>query len=73
MKRSQQEAEKWSQFFEVMGNVAGDRAEARGIAEGQELTAELLKPKADISSKAGRLERESPLFFGTGENPGLFG
>lgn len=62
----------WDQFFAVMGDVAKDRAEARAEAEGQELTAIMRKPKADISTKAGKLERESPLFYGSGENPTLF-
>ena len=46
-----------------------DRAEALGIAQADELTAELRKPLADISGKAGRMEREAPLFFGQGDNP----
>ena len=52
--------------------VEAERAEARAEAEGLELTAEMRKPKADISKSAGRIERESPLFFGTGDNPSLF-
>ena len=39
---------------------------------GQELTALMQQPKADISAKAGDLERNAPLFFGTGDNPSLF-
>lgn len=39
---------------------------------GEELTARMLEPKGDINSRAGRMERESPLFFGQGENPTLF-
>jgi len=38
----------------------------------EELSAEMRTPKADISVKAGEMERRSPLFFGTGDNPGLF-
>ena len=55
-----------------MESADQDRAEARAIAESEELTAELLKPKADISRKSGKLERESPLFWGTGDSPTLF-
>lgn len=66
------EIEQWGAFFEAMGDVAADRAEALAEAQGEELTVAMLKPKADISAKAGRIERESPLFFGTGENPTLF-
>jgi hypothetical protein len=74
MKRKPQvsEMEQWGEFFEVMGNVVEDRAQARAEAEGEELTAELLKPKADISAKAGRMERDAPLFWGKGDNPALF-
>lgn len=49
-----------------------DREQARAIAEAEELTAEMLKPLGDISAKAGRIERDSPLFYGTGDNPSLF-
>ncbi len=54
------------------GDVEGDQAAAAGIAEGERLTEILRTPKADISNKAGRVERDSPLFFGTGDNPLLF-
>lgn len=49
-----------------------DRLEARAVAEGEELTAAMRQLKRDISSMAGRIEREAPLFFGVGENPTLF-
>lgn len=48
------------------------RASAMATAEGEALTAKLLEPKADVSAMSGKIERESPLFFGTGENPTLF-
>ncbi len=54
------------------GDVAADRAQAAGVAEGERLTEILRTPKADVSDKAGRIERDSPLFFGTGDNPLLF-
>jgi len=49
-------------------------AQAEAVAElsGEELTAKLLEPKADVSAKAGNMERNAPLFFGTGDNPSLF-
>lgn len=50
-----------------------DRAAARALAQADELTAEIRRPLADISSDAGEMERRSPLFFGTGANPSLFG
>lgn len=49
-----------------------DRAKARGEAEGAELSAEIRRPLRDISDAAGKMERSSPLFFGTGDNPTLF-
>ncbi len=49
-----------------------DRAQALAAQTAEELTAEMRKPLADISRKAGRMERDAPLFFGTGENPSLF-
>jgi hypothetical protein len=75
MKRKQQQAdemEKWEQFFTGMESAGEDRKQARAEFEGEELTAELLKPKADISAKAGRMERDAPLFWGKGDNPALF-
>ena len=49
-----------------------DREKALGIAQADELTARLRSTRGDISGKAGRMERESPLFFGTGDNPLLW-
>jgi len=46
--------------------------QAAAVYSGEELTAKLLEPKADISRKAGEIERNSPLFFGTGANPSLW-
>jgi hypothetical protein len=66
------EVEEWNQFFEVMGNVPADRADARAITEGEELTVEMRQPGRDVSKKAGRIERDSPLFYGKGDNPLLF-
>jgi hypothetical protein len=51
---------------------AADRAQARAEAEGAELSAEIRRPLRDVSKAAGIMEREAPLFFGTGENPSLF-
>ena len=48
------------------------REEARALAHAEELSAELKRPLKDISTASGILERESPLFFGTGNNPTLF-
>ncbi len=52
--------------------VDDDRAAAAGLALAEDLTALMRTPKADVSAKAGRMERNSPLFFGQGDNPTLF-
>ena len=39
----------------------------------REMEAKMREPLARIDGKVGKLERESPLFFGTGQNPSLFG
>ena len=49
-----------------------DRAQALGLAQAEELTKILHSPKADVSGKAGDMERNAPLFFGQGDNPTLF-
>jgi hypothetical protein len=43
-----------------------ERAQAAGEQQGLDLTDALRAPAKDISAAAGRMERESPLFFGTG-------
>lgn len=52
--------------------VARDRAEAYGVAQAAAMSERLRSARGDVSRTAGRLERESPLFFGSGDNPGLF-
>ena len=47
------------------------QAESAAELSGEELTAAMLQP-TDISKRTGKLEKDSPLFFGTGENPSLF-
>ena len=58
--------------FSGLETVDQDRADALAAAQAEELTAELRRPLNDISAKAGRMERESPLFYGTGDNPTLW-
>ncbi len=48
------------------------RAEAQAIQTGEDLTAQMREPLKDISSQAGKMERDAPLFYGTGSNPTLF-
>ena len=57
---------------ELFVGTDAEREQARIEAEAEQLSAELRRPLADISTKAGKMERESPLFYGTGENPLLF-
>ena len=42
-----------------------ERKAVAGEEEGQRLTEQLRTPKKDISAASGRMERESPLFFGS--------
>ena len=49
-----------------------DREKAAALSLADELTARLREPGRDISARSGRMERESPLFWGTGDNPTLF-
>lgn len=45
---------------------------AAAAQQGEDLTGELQRPGCDISRRAGEMERNAPLFFGTGDNPSLF-
>jgi hypothetical protein len=55
-----------------METADADREASRQLTQAAELSELMLQPGRDISAKAGRLERESPLFFGTGNSPTLF-
>ena len=61
-----------SHILDGMSQHVEAQAEAVADLSGEELSAKLREPKADVSAKAGEMERESPLFFGTGDNPSLF-
>ncbi len=58
--------------FPGMEAAARDAEEARQQAEAAELTARLLEPRPSIDERVGKMERESPLFYGTGDNPTLW-
>ena len=58
--------------FAGMESADAEREAACQLALAEELSAILRTPLADVSAKAGRIERESPLFYGKGENPLLF-
>lgn len=57
---------------ELIEGSDAERVVAMAAAEGEALTAALRSPGRDVSARAGEMERESPLFFGTGDNPLLF-
>lgn len=53
-------------------NADAERAEVFATEQGAELSAEILKPKANIDAKAGAIEQNSPLFRGHGPQGELF-
>jgi GGDEF domain-containing protein len=55
-----------------MEDADRQRADAEAAEQGKLLTEAMRQPKGDISQAAGEMERDSPLFFGTGDNPTLF-
>lgn len=56
----------------MMETAEREREEAKAMMQRLELEEQMRRPIADVSRKAGEIERNSPLFFGTGDNPGLF-
>lgn len=56
-----------------METADADRETIRQLTQAAELTAKMREPGRDISARSGEMERNSPLFFGTGDNPTLFG
>ena len=58
--------------FRGMEMCDSERAAAWAASQAEELTAELRRPLGDVSRKVGEIERNFPLFFGTGTNPSLF-
>jgi hypothetical protein len=66
-------------FSEASYTLAGmesadkERSAARATAEREAMEERLKSAKGDIAARAGEMERNSPLFFGTGDNPSLFG
>ena len=61
-----------SHTFAGMEAAVQLQAQAAGEYQAEELTAKLLEPLGDINRKAGKIERESPLFYGKVEQT-LFG
>ena len=58
--------------FAGMEAANREAEEVRQQAEAAELTARMLEPRPSIDGKVGRMERESPLFYGAGDNPTLW-
>lgn len=58
--------------LELFSDADRDRETARRAQETEEMNAKLRRPLKDVSQAAGLLEREAPLFFGTGINSTLF-
>jgi hypothetical protein len=58
--------------LELFTDADRQREAARQEQEALNMTAELRRPLKDINHASGIMERESPLFFGTGNNPTLF-
>ncbi len=55
-----------------MDGLLTEQNEARLGAELNDMQERMRKPLTDVSKAAGEMERESPLFFGCGDNPSLF-
>jgi hypothetical protein len=58
--------------FELFEGCDDERETLRQLQEAADLSAMMRTRKADISRAAGILERESPLFYGKGDNTCLF-
>jgi hypothetical protein len=56
----------------MMETAEQEREEAKAMMQRLELEEKMRRPIADVSRMVGEIERNSPLFFGTGDNPGLF-
>jgi len=50
-----------------------ERVEALAIAQAEAMAETMRQLLENISRKAGSIERDSPLFYGSGDNPTLFG
>ena len=61
-----------SRTFAGMEQDVRLQSEAAAVYTAEELTKRLLEPGQSISKRAGEMERNAPLFHGTGDNPSLF-
>jgi hypothetical protein len=60
-----------SHIFPGMERTVAEQKEAAAHYSAEEMTAKMLEPLGDVSAKAGAIERDSPLFFGS-VHPTLF-
>lgn len=58
--------------YELWTDADRQREAARQDQETAEMTARMRRPLKDVSCASGIIERESPLFSGSGSNPTLF-
>lgn len=59
--------------MELWDNVDREREAVRQIEQAAQMSEQMRRgPLHDASIATGRIERDSPLFFGSGENPPLF-
>jgi 4-aminobutyrate aminotransferase-like enzyme len=70
MKRNSNPVE--SHTFAGMETAVELQSKAAAVYTAEELTKRLLEPGQSISKRAGEMERNAPLFHGTGDNPSLF-
>ena len=60
-----------SHTFAGMETAVREQDQAAAQYQGEELTGKLLEPLGNINARAGKMEEESPLFYGK-VNPTLF-
>lgn len=72
MKRKSTITEKLSPILAGMETETLARVQAEAEARAAEMSSKLLETIGSINEKAGKMERESPLFRGAGENPCLW-
>ena len=58
--------------MELWSDVDHQREQVRLAEQAEGMSQKMRTPLNDISNATGILERESPLFYGTGSNPVLF-
>jgi len=72
VKRKRTITEKLSPILAGMETETLARVQAEAEARAAEMSAKLLEPMGNVNGKAGKMEREFPLFLGTGQNPCLW-